>query len=52
MRDKETTLEDMLVKAETTPIKVWFSYNYDYGRMNVAFHEPSIQKESEAPVEL
>lgn len=52
MRDEETTLEDMLVKAETTPIKVWFSYNYDYGRMNVAFHEPRVQEESEAPVEL
>lgn len=49
MQDEEVTLEDMLIKAETTTIKVWFAYNQDLGRMNVAFHEPRVQ---EVAVEL
>lgn len=51
MQDETVTLEDMLVKGETTKFNVWFSYNQDYGRMNVAFHEPVSVTEEEA-VEL
>lgn len=51
MQDQAVTLEDMLVKGETTKFNVWFSYNTDYGRMNVAFHEPVSVTEEEA-VEL
>ena len=33
------TLEEVLTEAKTTKIKVYFTYNADLGRMNVAFHE-------------
>ena len=46
MQDEEVTLEEMLTKATTTPIKVWFTYNQDLGRMNVAFHESKTQEEA------
>lgn len=39
MTDEVVTLEDMLNKAKTTPISIWFSWNKEFGRMNVAFHE-------------
>lgn len=46
----ETTLGEVLKLAAKTPIKVWFSYNQDLGRMNVAFHET--KSKSEEAVEL
>lgn len=46
MQDEEVTLEEMLTKATTTSIKVWFAYNQDLGRMNVAFHESRTQEEA------
>ena len=27
-------------------INVWFSYNQDYGRMNVALHQPATEEEA------
>lgn len=47
---EETTLGEVLQGAKETPINVWFSYNNDLGRMNVAFHEP--KSNVEADVEL
>ena len=44
----ETTLGAMLEKATKTPFKVWFSYNQDYNRMNVALHYSEVVTE-EAP---
>ena len=41
----ETTLGEMLEKATKTPFKVWFSYNEDYGRMNVALHHSEVISE-------
>lgn len=39
MQDEVTNLGDMLNKAKKTMFNIWFSYNYDIGRMNVAFHD-------------
>lgn len=36
----ETNLGEMLTLALTKTFKVWFNYNYDLGRMNVALHQP------------
>ena len=44
----ETTLGEMLDKATKTPFRVWFSYNSDYNRMNVALHHSEVVSE-EAP---
>lgn len=46
--DVEITLEDLLNLAKTTPIKVWFSYNNEFNRMNVAFHEAKPVVEEDA----
>ena len=51
LQDKEVTLADVLEAAKETNIKVWFAYNIDFNRMNVAFHEPRIIEDEEA-VEL
>lgn len=51
LQDKEVTLADVLEAAKETNIKVWFAYNIDFNRMNVAFHEPRIIENEEA-VEL
>lgn len=51
LQTEEVTLEEVLTKAKTTPIKVYFSYNTDLGKMNVAFHE-SRSAVKEEPVEL
>lgn len=51
MQDQTVTLEDMLVKGETTKFNVWFSYNTDYGRLDVAFYEP-LSVTGEEAVEL
>jgi hypothetical protein len=51
LQDKEVTLADVLEAAKETDIKVWFAYNTDFNRMNVAFHEPRVV-ESEEGVEL
>lgn len=47
MRNEVVTLGDMLTKAQTTPINVWFNYNQDIGRMNVALHEPKVLVQEE-----
>lgn len=39
MQEEATDLGTMLNKAKKTMFHVWFSYNYDIGRMNVAFHD-------------
>lgn len=39
LQDEEVTLAEMLEYAKKNQITVWFSYNQDIGRMNVAFHE-------------
>ena len=44
MTDEVVTLEDMLNKAKTTPISIWFSWNKEFGRMNVAFHEAATKE--------
>lgn len=46
--DVEITLGEVLKLAQTTPIKVWFTYNTDLGRMNVAFHESKTVAQEEA----
>lgn len=51
LQDKEVTLETVLNKAKKSPIKVYFSYNTDLGKMNVAFHE-SRTTSKEEPAEL
>lgn len=40
MHNETVTLEDMLNKASKEDINIYFSYNQEFGRMNVAFHEP------------
>lgn len=47
MRNETVTLGDMLTKAQTTPINVWFNYNQDIGRMNVSLHEPRVLVQEE-----
>ena len=39
MQEDATALGIMLNLAKTHPFNIWFSYNYDIGRMNVAFHD-------------
>lgn len=51
LHEQEVTLADVLTAAQETSIKVWFAYNSDFNRMNVAFHEPRIESDEEA-VEL
>lgn len=46
--DVEITLGELLELAKTNKIKVWFTYNTDLQRMNVAFHEAKVVTE-EAP---
>jgi hypothetical protein len=46
----DTTVEGLLDMARETTINVWFSYNQEYGRMNVAFHEPYVADEDEVQV--
>jgi hypothetical protein len=48
MRDKTVTLADMLKLATKKSINVWFSWNPDIQKMNVALHEPSVSKSEEA----
>ena len=48
---KDITIPAVLEAAKETDIKVWFAYNTDFNRMNVAFHEPRVV-ESEEGVEL
>ena len=45
---EEVTLEQMLDLATENEFKVWFSYNQDFGRMNVALHHYE-QTQEEAP---
>lgn len=51
LQDQEVTLEEVLTTAKETSISVWFTYNQDLGRMNVAFHETKVQIQEDA-VEL
>lgn len=48
LQDKEVTLAEVLKAAQKTTIKVWFAYNSDFNRMNVALHEPRIVEDEEA----
>lgn len=51
--DTEVTLGEVLDIAKTTEFKVWFAYNPQYGRMNVALHAPRVFTEvTEEAVEL
>lgn len=50
--DYETTVEELLDLAQEKTITVWFSYNQEYGRMNVAFHEPYMADEDEEDVDV
>lgn len=52
MQNESVTLGAMLEKAKTNTIKVWFSFNNDLGRMNVALHESKPRVVSEEAVEL
>ena len=45
---EKVTLAQMLDKATKDEFKVWFSYNQDFGRMNVALHHYE-QTQEEAP---
>lgn len=45
-QDEVVTLEQLLQEGTTTPIKIWFKYNENIGRMNVAFHEARTQEEA------
>lgn len=40
------TLGQLLNKATKEPVKIWFSWNENIGRMNVAFHEARTQEEA------
>lgn len=48
--ETETTVEELLDLAQENEINVWFSYNQEYGRMNVAFHEPYVADEEDVDV--
>lgn len=42
-KDEETlNLIEVLELAKTTPINIWFSYNAEYERVNVNFHEATV----------
>lgn len=49
--DTEVTLGEVLDIAKTTEFKVWFAYNPQYGRMNVALHAPRVETQEDS-VEL
>jgi hypothetical protein len=49
--DSKVNLTTLLNLAKTKEFNVWFNYNFDYNKMNVAFHEPRIVEDEEA-VEL
>lgn len=40
-KSKEYSLEQLLKLAKRNEFKVWFSYNKDIQKMNVAFHQSS-----------
>lgn len=46
------TLADVLDAAKTTPIDVYFTYNADLGRMNVAFHESKLATEEAVDLDI
>lgn len=46
-RSEVVSLEDMLTLGQTTAFNVWFTYNQDIGRMNVALHEPIVLVQEE-----
>lgn len=41
-RGEAVSLGDMLTLGKTKSFNVWFAYNQDVGRMNVALHEPRV----------
>lgn len=50
--DSKVNLSTLLNLAKTKEFNVWFTYNFDYNKMNVAFHESGIVEEDEEAVDL
>ena len=43
-------LDEALSKFKDTKLKVWFSYNSEYNRMNVALHESKVSEDEDEEV--
>lgn len=48
----ECTLEDVLTEAMDKDINIWFTYNSEYNRMNVAFHESKSREEIDSEEDM